>query len=108
MEDRGFTEIESTEKLTRASSRERDVVEGPWVGEKSCRTLTADPGLVIDLNRDEKRIGVEITVPAAVTVAALNRVLRGLGLPPVAPSDLAPLQATCCRGSVTSDHMHYR
>ena len=62
-------------------------------GEKSYRTSTADPGLIIDLNRNEKPIGIEITAPASVTVAALNSVLNSFGLPPLAPSDLAPLQA---------------
>ncbi len=62
-------------------------------GEKSYRTSKADPGLVIDLNRKGKPIGIEITAPAKLTVAALNRVLRNLGLPPVRRSDLTPLQA---------------
>ena len=62
-------------------------------GEKSYRTSTAEPGLVIDFNRSGRPIGIEITAPAQVTVAALNMVLHNLGLPPVDRSDLAPLQA---------------
>ena len=62
-------------------------------GEKSYRTSTADPGLIIDFNRNGKPIGIEITAPASVTVTALNSVLKSLGLPPVRASDLAPLQA---------------
>jgi hypothetical protein len=61
--------------------------------EKSYRTSTAEPGLVIDFNRGEEAIGIEITAPTKVTVAALNKVLRSLGFPPVTQSDLAPLQA---------------
>jgi uncharacterized protein YuzE len=62
-------------------------------GEKSYRTSKADPGLVIDFNRSGKPIGIEITAPAEVTIAALNKVLHNLGLPPLNRSDLAPLQA---------------
>lgn len=62
-------------------------------GEKSYRTSRADPGLVIDLNRRGKPIGIEITAPGKASVSALNRVLRDLGLPPVKRADLAPLWA---------------
>ncbi len=64
-----------------------------WPGEKSFRSTKADPGLVIDFNRSGKPIGIEITAPDKVTAAALNRVLRDLGLPPVKRFDLAPLRA---------------
>lgn len=61
--------------------------------DKSHRTEKADPGLVIDFNQSGKPIGIEITAPAKASTAALNRVLRGLGLPPVTRADLAPLRA---------------
>ncbi len=61
--------------------------------EKSYRTAKADPGLVIDFNRSGKPIGIEITAPAQLTLAALNRVLGDLGQPLVERSDLAPLRA---------------
>ncbi|MDA1001232.1 MAG: DUF2283 domain-containing protein [bacterium] len=61
--------------------------------EKSYRTSKADPGLVIDFNRSGKPIGIEITAPAKLTLAALNKVLRDLDLPPASRSDLAPLRA---------------
>ena len=61
--------------------------------DKSVRARLADPGLVVDLARDGRPIGVEITAPQAVTVAALNRVLRALGAPVVTRADLAPLRA---------------
>jgi hypothetical protein len=48
---------------------------------------------VIDFHRSGKPIGIEITAPAEVSAAALNRVLRGLRLPTVTRADLAPLRA---------------
>ena len=61
--------------------------------DKSCRTARAESGLVIDFNRKGKPIGIEITAPAKLSAAALNRVLRRLGFPPVTRADLAPLRA---------------
>jgi hypothetical protein len=61
--------------------------------DRSVRTRRFPPGLVIDLAADGRAIGVEITAPSRVTVAALNRVLRGLGAKPVTTHDLAPLNA---------------
>ncbi|MBM4045317.1 MAG: DUF2283 domain-containing protein [Planctomycetes bacterium] len=59
--------------------------------DKSCRTSRVEPGLVVDFNRDGKPIGIEITAPSKLTLAALNRALRALGLPAVKRGDLAPL-----------------
>ncbi len=61
--------------------------------ERSQRTSLAAPGLVIDFSRMGKAIGIEITAPSKVTLAALNRVLRSLGFPPLKRADLAPLLA---------------
>jgi len=61
--------------------------------DRSYRTAKADPGLVIDFNRGGKPIGIEITAPTKLSTAALNRVLRRLGLPVVTRADLAPLRA---------------
>jgi uncharacterized protein YuzE len=61
--------------------------------DKSYRTERAAPGLVIDFNRSGKPIGIEITAPANLSAAALNRVLRRLRLPTVTRADLAPLRA---------------
>ena len=63
------------------------------IRDRSARTRRATPGLVIDLTADGRAIGVEITAPRLVTVAALNRVLRSLGAEPVTGDDLAPLHA---------------
>jgi Protein of unknown function (DUF2283) len=62
-------------------------------GDKSYRTEKAAPGLVIDFDRRGRPIGIEITAPAKLSAAALNRVLRRLRLPPVTRADLAPLRA---------------
>jgi hypothetical protein len=61
--------------------------------DKSYRSERVEPGLVIDFNRGGQPIGIEITAPAKVSAAALNRVLRRLGLPTVKRADLAPLRA---------------
>lgn len=62
-------------------------------GEKSHRTKRIEPGLVIDLSRGGQPIGIEITAPSKITVAALNRVLTKLGLSRVTRNELAPLLA---------------
>lgn len=61
--------------------------------DKSHRTQRIEPGLVIDFRRDGKPIGIEILAPEKVTLAAFNRVLRDLDLPPLKRADLAPLRA---------------
>lgn len=61
--------------------------------DKSYRTVRVEPGLIIDFNRSGRPIGIEITAPAKLSAAALNRVLRRLGLPTVTRADLAPLRA---------------
>ncbi|NUM56325.1 MAG: DUF2283 domain-containing protein [Candidatus Hydrogenedentes bacterium] len=61
--------------------------------DRSFRTEKAGHGLVIDYNRSGKPIGIEITSPTTTSVIALNKVLRGLGMPPVKRSDLSPLSA---------------
>ena len=60
---------------------------------KSVRTRRVGPGLIIDLSAKGEPLGIEITAPAQLTVAALNRVLRDLGFAPVRRADLAPLRA---------------
>lgn len=62
-------------------------------GAKSVKTRRVEPGLIIDLAPDGKAIGIEITAPAQLTPALLNRVLKEFGFDPVANADLAPLRA---------------
>jgi len=62
-------------------------------GEKSHSAVREEAGLVVDLSRSGKPIGIEITAPAALSLAALNRVLRRLGQPGAKRTDIAPLRA---------------
>jgi uncharacterized protein YuzE len=62
-------------------------------GQRCYRTRRLAPGLVVDLARDGHPIGIEITAPSKITVAALNRVLTKLGLSRVTRSELGPLLA---------------
>jgi uncharacterized protein YuzE len=61
--------------------------------EKSHRTRRVEPGLVIDFGRTGRAIGIEITAPGDLSLAALDRVLRGLWLPAMKKADLRPLLA---------------
>jgi len=61
--------------------------------QKSARTRRVEPGLVIDFTADGQAIGIEITAPAKVSLAALNATLKELGHPPATAADLAPVLA---------------
>ena len=63
-------------------------------GQKSYRSVRIEPGMVVDLGRSGKPIGIEITAPGLVSQTILNRVLKQFGLPAAKSADLAPLQAT--------------
>ncbi len=62
-------------------------------GEKRHRTSRVEPGMVVDYGRSGHPIGIEITAPGKLTLAAINRVLRKLGVAAVRRADLAPLRA---------------
>jgi len=62
-------------------------------GERSYRTSRLEPGLVVDYGRAGRAIGIEITAPGKVSLAAVNRVLRKLGFSALKRSELAPLLA---------------
>jgi hypothetical protein len=61
--------------------------------QKSARTRRIEPGLIIDFTADGQAIGIEITAPPKVSLAALNAVLRELGHAPASQADLAPVLA---------------
>ena len=63
------------------------------VDEKSSATRRVEPGMVIDFGPRGNPIGIEITAPDLISLAAINRVLHELGIPPVTKTDLAPLLA---------------
>jgi hypothetical protein len=60
---------------------------------KSAHTRRVEPGMIIDFAANGRALGIEITAPAQLTLAALNRVLRDLGAAPVRKADLSPLVA---------------
>lgn len=62
-------------------------------GQKSYRSIRIEPGMVVDLSRSGKPIGIEITAPGHVSPGSLNRVLKQFGLPTAKSADLAPLRA---------------
>jgi hypothetical protein len=62
-------------------------------GQRSIRTRRVEAGLLVDFARGGRPIGVEITNPGALSVAAFNRVLRELGFAAVSREDVAPLIA---------------
>lgn len=61
--------------------------------QKSVRTRRVEPGLIIDFGTDGQAIGIEITTPDLMSLAALNAVLRELGHSPASEADLAPVLA---------------
>lgn len=61
--------------------------------DRSDRTEIAGPGLVVDLNRAGRPIGIEITAPGKVTLEQINDVLKRFNLPLATRADLAPLAA---------------
>lgn len=62
-------------------------------GQRSFRTEEVSPGILVDYARGGRAIGIEITSPSHVSLAAVNRVLRGLGLPVLTNREFAPLRA---------------
>ena len=61
--------------------------------QKSYKSRQVEPGLVVDFGRGGQPIGIEITSPQTLSLAALNRVLRQLGFAPVKREELAPVLA---------------
>jgi hypothetical protein len=61
--------------------------------QKSARTRKVEPGLVIDFTAEGLPLGIEITAPGKISLAALNDVLQELGQTPASEADLAPVLA---------------
>jgi hypothetical protein len=49
--------------------------------------------MIVDLDMRGQALGIESTVPAQLTLVALNRLIRDLGCEPVRRIDIAPLLA---------------
>lgn len=62
-------------------------------GEKAARSEEREPGLVVDFSAGGVAVGIEITAPSLVDLAAVNRLLHELGLSELEREDLAPLRA---------------
>jgi hypothetical protein len=62
-------------------------------GQKSHRTVRLESGLLADLDKSGKPIGIEITAPGKTSLAALNRVLGEYGVDSLSRADLRPLRA---------------
>lgn len=62
-------------------------------GDVSARSERRDSGLVIDFAADGRPIGIEITSPRQLSLAALDRVLADLHEAPASHEELAPLSA---------------
>jgi hypothetical protein len=61
--------------------------------EKASRSEERGSGMVVDFASDGRAIGIEITAPAIVDVAAVNHLLYDLGVAELDGDDLAPLRA---------------
>lgn len=59
----------------------------------SARTERREAGLLIDFAADGRAIGIEITAPSQLSLAALNRVLAEVHQDPADGAELAPLVA---------------
>jgi hypothetical protein len=62
-------------------------------GDRAASSEPLGNDLVIDRTADGRPIGIELLNPAATTGEQLNQVLRGLQLPEIAETELAPLHA---------------
>src|SRR5437867_3778232 len=66
-------------------------------GDVSVRTESADSGFLIDYAADGRAIGIEVTAPKKVTLAAFNAALSKAGQEAVSADDIAPLLASASR-----------
>jgi len=61
--------------------------------DKCAHSRRVEAGMVVDFTTDGRAIGIEITAPTELSLAAFNRVLVELGFPAVTGEVLAPLDA---------------
>ena len=61
--------------------------------QKSFRVKRLESGMPADLDRRGRLIGIEITAPGQVSLAAMNRVLGEYGSPLLSRSEFRPLRA---------------
>lgn len=58
---------------------------------EKCRRV--EPGMILDINKEGKLIGIELTAPRLVTVDDINKVLHEYGMPRIKEETLKPLLA---------------
>ena len=61
--------------------------------EKRAKCRRVEPAMILDINKDGKLIGVELTAPTLVTLDDVNTVLREYGVAPIKEATLKPLLA---------------
>ncbi len=61
--------------------------------EKRAKCRRVEPGMILDINKEGKLIGVELTAPRLVTLEDVNNVLEQYGMDPIKESTLKPLLA---------------
>ena len=61
--------------------------------EKRAKCRRVEPGMILDINKEGKLIGVELTSPLLVTLDDINNVLDQYGMDPIKESTLKPLLA---------------
>ena len=61
--------------------------------EKRAKCRRVEPGMILDINENEKLIGVELTAPRLVTLQDINDILREYGVEPIHAATLKPLLA---------------
>ncbi len=61
--------------------------------EKRAKCRRVEPGMILDINKEGKLIGVELTAPRLVTLNDINQVLKEYGVEPIKKAALKPLLA---------------
>ena len=61
--------------------------------EKHAKCRRVEPGMILDINKEGKLIGVELTAPRLITLDGINNVLVEYGMDPIKEATLKPLLA---------------
>ena len=61
--------------------------------EKRAKCRRVELGMILDINKEGKLIGIELTAPRLVTLGDINKVLEDYGMEPVKEATLKPLLA---------------
>jgi len=61
--------------------------------EKRAKCRRVEPGMILDINKEGKLIGIELTAPRLVTLGDINKVLEEYGMEPIKEATLKPLLA---------------